>query len=98
MFIPWASGKAAFISAITSLLVLLWIAIGGNISRLNRFYAIPQLDLSTSNCHNTRWNVTILPTNESFVEENEIESNHWWIHLQIYELSYMWYKNIGTPS
>ena len=33
MFIPWASSRAALISAVTSLLVLLWIAIGGNISR-----------------------------------------------------------------
>ena len=52
MFIPWASGKAALISAITSLLILLWIAIGGNVSRLNKFYAIPQLDLDVSNCEN----------------------------------------------
>ena len=91
MFIPWASGKAALISAITSLLILLWIAIGGNVSRLNQFYAIPHLDLDVSNCENTRWNITILQTNNSFVEDSQTDANNWWLHLPIYEISYMWY-------
>ena len=91
MFIPWASGKAALISAITSLLILLWIAIGGNVSRLNKFYAIPQLDLDVSNCENTRWNITIPHTNNSFIEESQPNVNNWGLHLPIYELSYMWY-------
>ena len=90
MFIPWASGQAAFISAITSLLVLLWIAVGGNVSRLNKFYAIPQLSLSVSECAHTRWNITTLNLNDSDLDVNKVDSNHWWIHLPIYEISYMW--------
>ena len=91
MFIPWASSRAALISAVTSLLVLLWIAIGGNISRLNGFYGIPQLDLSTSSCNETRWNITSLMINDSFSENPSWDPNHWWIHFRIYEISYMWY-------
>ena len=91
MFIPWASSRAALISAVTSLLVLLWIAIGGNISRLNGFYGIPQLDLSTSSCNETRWNITSLIINDSFSENPSWDPNHWWIHFRIYEISYMWY-------
>ena len=33
MYVPWASAKAALTSAITSLLLILWVAIGGNVSR-----------------------------------------------------------------
>ena len=91
MFIPWASGKAALISATTSLLILLWIAIGGNVSRLNKFYSIPQLDLDVSNCENTRWNITLSQINDSFIKEDQIDGIHWWLHLPIYEISYMWY-------
>ena len=90
LFIPWASGKAALISAITSLLTVLWIALGGNISRLNNFYHIPQLELDVSNCHKTLWNITTLHTNSSKIEENQPDPTHWWLHLPIYEISYMW--------
>ena len=96
MFIPWASGKAAFISAVTSLLTLLWIAIGGNISRLNNFYTIPQLNLSDFGCANSCWNIT-----KNFIDVSDTYTNTtdnindsslgWWIHLPIYDISYMWY-------
>ena len=33
MYVPWASARAALTSAITSLLLILWVAIGGNVSR-----------------------------------------------------------------
>ena len=91
MFIPWASGTAALISAITSLLTLLWIALGGNISRLQNFYQIPQLNLSISDCERFRWNTSKLIGDDSDIEASQIETtNNWWLHIPIYELSYMW--------
>ena len=88
MFIPWASGSAALISASVSLMTVLWIALGGNISRLNNFYHIPQLELDISNCKNTQWNITCKINAES--ENKSPDPNHWWLHLPIYEISYMW--------
>ena len=90
MFIPWASGSAALISAITSLLTVLWIAWGGNTSRINKFYCIPQLDLDVSNCHNTKWNITTLHANTTHIDDCQPDLDHWWLHLTIYEISYMW--------
>ena len=97
MFIPWASWQGALISSITSLLILLWIAIGGNVSRLNNLYMIPQLSLSVEGCGASRWNLTAehLSTNYVNIETTEHEekidnSMSWWTHLPIYEISYMW--------
>ena len=88
MFIPWASGSAALISAIVSLITVLWIALGGNISRLNNFYHISQLELDISNCKNTQWNITTKIN--AIAENNSPDPNLWWLHLPIYEISYMW--------
>ena len=34
MYVPWASAKSALVSAMTSLIFILWVAIGGNVSRV----------------------------------------------------------------
>ena len=33
MYVPWASARAALVSSITTMVFILWVAIGGNVSR-----------------------------------------------------------------
>ena len=90
MYIPWASARAALVSAISSLVFILWIAIGGNVSRVNNFYAADQLPVQTSGCP-ASWNTSTVSTS-SLMEAPTLD---WWIHLPIYEISYMWYSGIS---
>ena len=87
MYIPWASARAALVSGITSLVFILWVALGGNISRVNQIYSAPQLPFQMSGC----------PANNTYMTELLVEppALDWWDHLSIYEISYMWYSGIS---
>ena len=88
MYVPWASAKSALASGITSLLFILWVAIGGNISRVSGLYSAPQLPLSTSGC---TFNISSPDT----ILEGSTEQETFWSHLSIYEVSYMWYSGLA---
>ena len=84
MYVPWASARAAMISAVTSLVFILWVAIGGNVSRVNNIYAAETLTVQTSGCP-ASWNSSTITS----------PTLDWWIHLSIYETSYMWFSGIS---
>ena len=87
MYVPWASAKSALVSATTSLVFILWVAISGNISRVSDMYSAPQLPLSTLSCP---FNTTSVINNSTTTDDD-----YPWIHLYIYEISYMWYSGLS---
>jgi len=87
LYVPWASARAALTSAITSLIFILWVALGGNISRVEGAYSAPKLSLEIDGCP-AAWNVS------KPIAEVEIYES-WWPHFAIYEISYMWYSGIS---
>ena len=46
MYVPWASGKSALVSAVASLIFILWVAICGNVSRVTGLHSAPKLPVS----------------------------------------------------
>ena len=58
------------------------------ISRLNNLYRAEQLPVEVDQCP-LGWNVT-----PQLVEAREQE-NSWWLHLSLYEISYMWYSGLS---
>ena len=57
LYVPWASARAALVSAVTGLAMILWVALGGNISRVKGVYSVPHLPLATGGCPQA-WNIT----------------------------------------
>ena len=56
--------------------------------RLNNLYRAEQLPVMVDECP-LGWNVT-----SQSVEDTE-PANSWWLHLSIYEISYMWYSGLS---
>ena len=85
MLFPRANSAGALSGGIASVVIMLWIAIGGNFSRLNGdiSYAALKRPVSVEGCP-ADLNVTAPAS--SLIEELD-----WWPYLSIYELSYMWY-------
>jgi len=88
LYVPWASARAALTSAVTSLIFILWVALGGNISRVEGAYSAPKLDLQVDGCPSS-WNIS------TTIADGEDIYDSWWPHLPIYEISYMWYSGIS---
>ena len=90
MYIQWASARAAMISAVTSLVFILWGAMGGNVSRVNNIYTAEKLPVQTTGCP-ASWNSSTI-TSANILEPPTLD---WWIHLSINETSYMWISGIS---
>ena len=57
MFFPWAESSGALSGGILSLVFMLWISIGGNVSRLNGLIKYDEMPVSVEECPKT-WNTT----------------------------------------
>ena len=58
--------------------------------RLNNLYRADQLPVEVDQCP-LAWNVTSSQSAEATVEPDD----SWWLHLSLYEISYMWFPAIG---
>ena len=72
-----------------SVTFLLWISIGGNTSRVTGLHVIDTLPVSLDGCPDT-WNVT---SRDSHTDPAAQDT--WWLHVSIYEVSYMWYSGLA---
>ena len=59
--------------------------------RLNNLYRADQLPVEVDQCP-LAWNVTSSQSAEATVVEPD---DSWWLHLSLYEISYMWYSGIS---
>ena len=87
MFIPWATSLGAMIGGSISLVFMLWVSIGGNMSRLSGQIFYEQKTVSISGCP-----ANLNVTSSSHASD---ETLSWWFHLDVYEISYMWYSGVA---
>ena len=89
MFIPFANSSGALSGGISSVIFMLWVSIGGNFSRLSGQTVYETKITTTDGCPQA-WNVTgTVPT------ATGSSGLDWWYHLNIYDLSYMWYSGVA---
>ena len=91
LYVPWASARAALVSGLVSLVSILWVALGGNFSRLTGQHVTPALAVSTQHCP-TDWDLSQPSASAGSGWE---EWADWWPHLAVYEISYMWYSGLA---
>ena len=87
MFIPFANSFGALCGGITSVVFMLWVSIGGNFSRLSGQTIYETRSVSVEGCP-SNWNMTSSSS-------KTMEGLDWWYHLDIYDLSYMWYSGVA---
>ncbi|XP_033223744.1 sodium-coupled monocarboxylate transporter 1-like [Belonocnema kinseyi] len=85
MFVPWANSKGAMVGALTGLVLVGWIGIGGQVAAINHQNNIGGKATSVNQCPCV--NETILALSGS--EESFPEA---W---SLYRVSYLWYSAIG---
>ena len=89
MFMPFANSAGALTGGISSVVLMLWISIGGNFSRLSGQTVYETKIVSTDGCPDD-WNITISDNSPKVMEGLD-----WWYHLDIYDISYMWYSGVA---
>jgi len=90
MFFPFTNEIGAFVGCFTSLIFTMWMGFGQTVAKQAKSYdsAIwsPAMPTSTEHCPQSWLNYTVPPEKEPFAP---------FTHLQLYEVSYMWFSAVA---
>ncbi|XP_011501301.1 PREDICTED: sodium-coupled monocarboxylate transporter 1 isoform X2 [Ceratosolen solmsi marchali] len=87
MFVPWANAKGAMSGAIVSLIFVLWVGLGAQISVLRGQIHLDSKPTSIDNCLCLNETIATIVLSAQSDEQGEA----WFI----YKISYLWYSAIG---
>jgi len=90
MFFPFANSLGAFVGTFSSLIFTMWMGFGQTVAKAAKTYQgarwSPSMPVSTENCPLAWFNYTEPAVKEPFTP---------FTHLELYEVSYMWFSAVA---